>query len=87
MLFEDIAILIAIGLGVFFIGIPVWKLVKTLLPKKVDPLVDAKERLDIARKEVEAARLNKEAEKLYSELYDEALEDETSDDKKHKEMK
>jgi hypothetical protein len=75
MLFESILTILALGIGVFFVGIPGYKIVKSLLPHKADPLADAQERLEIARKEVEAARLNKEAEKLYGKMYEEVLAD------------
>lgn len=80
MLFESILIFMASGMGVFFIGIPLWKLAKKVAPTKVDPIGDARERLELAKAELEAARLNKEAEKLYGKMYEEALEDESSID-------
>lgn len=76
MLFEDIMLLILLGSGVFLIGIPCYKLVRKIIPAKRNPLVDAKERLEQARLEVEAARLDKEREKLYNQMYNEVLEDE-----------
>jgi hypothetical protein len=81
MLFETIMIFLTGGIGVFFVGIPGYKLVKRLLPHKVDALADAQERLEIARKEIEAARLNKEADELYRKSIQEILDDETTNDK------
>ena len=78
MLFESILIFLAMGTGTFFIGIPLWKLAKKVVPPKVDPIGDAKQRLELAKAELEAARLNKEAEKLYGKMYEEALEDDDS---------
>ena len=75
MLFEDLLFLIAIGATIFLIGIPLFKLVKTMIPNRRDPVVEARKRLEIAQKETEAARLNKEAEQLYQKMYQEALED------------
>ncbi len=75
MLFEDILFLLMAAAGVFFIGIPSYKFVKTLVPQKRNPLVDAKEKLEQAKLEVEAAKLNKEAEKLYQGMYEETLQD------------
>lgn len=83
MLFEQVLFLIAIGIAVFMIGIPLVKLVKAMVPPNKDPLAEAHKRLEIAKKEAEAARLNKEAEQLYQKMYQEALEDSDSiDDKK-----
>lgn len=83
MLFEAILMWLTLGSAVFLIGIPFFKLVKAVLPKKeTNPVAEAKERLQHARLEVEAAKLNKEAEKLYDDIYkdvlaeDEAIEDE-----------
>lgn len=84
MLFETVLLVIAVGIAVFFIGIPLIKLVKVLIPPKKDPLVEAQQRLEIARKEAEAARLNKEAEKLYQKMYQEVLEDDSSFEEKGK---
>ena len=75
MLLEDILILLLIGSMIFFIGIPLYKIAKKLMPKKPNPLKDAKVRLEQVRLEVEAAKLNKEAEKLISGMYEETLEE------------
>lgn len=87
MWFEDLLLLALLASGVFLIGIPLFKLVRTLIPKKRNPLAEARERLEQTRLEVEAARLEKEREKLYSKMYEEALqEDETEvqQQEKHK---
>lgn len=76
MLFEDILLLLMGGAAIFFIGIPIYRFVKLVVPQKRNPLVEAKERLERARLEAEAARLNKEAEKLYEQIYKESLQDE-----------
>lgn len=73
--FEGLMIALMIGAGVFFVGIPLIKIVKMMLPSRRDSLKEAQERLEVARKDAEAARLNKEAEKVYSEIYEEVLED------------
>ena len=87
MLVEDVMLLILLGLAVFLIGIPIFKLVRAVLPKKErNPLVEAKDRLERARLTVEAAKLDKETEKLYEDLYQDALaEDEV--DEQHKEKR
>lgn len=75
MWFEDLMLLVLLWTGVFLIGIPIYKFVKAVVPKKRNSLAEAKERLEQARLDTEAARLNKEAEKLYEQIYEEALED------------
>ena len=77
MWFEDLLLLALLGSGVFLIGIPLYKLSKILRPqKKQNPLHEAQERFEQAKLEVQAARLDKEREKLYNQMYNEALEDE-----------
>lgn len=75
MLFEDILLLLGLGAGVFFIGIPLYKIVRIILPQKRDPVKEAKQRVEVARADAEAAKLNKEAEKIYEELYSDVLDD------------
>lgn len=78
MWFEQLLLLMLLASSVFLIGIPLFKLVRALIPKKRNPLAEAQERLQQTRLEVEAARLEKEREKLYNKMYEEALqEDET----------
>ena len=76
MLFEELLWLLALGSSVFFIGIPVWKLVRAVVPQKRDPVGEAKIRLEAAKADAEAAKLNKETEKVYEEIYGDVLEDE-----------
>ena len=73
MLLEDLLILLAATSSVFLIGIPLYRLVNAVVPKKRNALAEAKERLEQARLEQEAARINKETEKLYEHMYDEDL--------------
>ena len=69
-------LLLLLGSGIFFIGLPLAKLAKRVMPaKKRNVLAEAKERLELAKLEVEAARVNKEAEKLIGEIYEETLQD------------
>ena len=82
MLFEDILIILAGGISVFFIGVPLWRLAQLFHSKKRDAVAEAKIRLEVAKKDLEAARLNKETEKLYEEMYRQALEDETDHNEK-----
>lgn len=84
MLFEDIMLLILLGSSVFLIGIPTYKFVRKIVPSKKNPLADAKERLDQARLEVEAARLDRERDKLYNQMYNDALEELDNIDKQEK---
>ena len=80
--FEGLLVLLLLLTTVFMVGIPAWKMMRVLFPKKHDSLEEARIRLEAAKKEAQAARLNKEAEKVYSEIYEEILEDEESDKKK-----
>lgn len=79
MLFESILVFLLIAAGVFLVGVPLAKLIKMLylmaFPPKRDPLKEAAQRLEIARKEAEAAKLNKETDKIYSRIYEEVLEE------------
>lgn len=78
MWFQDLLLLLLLASSIFLIGIPLFKLVRLLLPKKTrNPLADAKVRLEQAKLEVEAARLDKERDKLYNQLYEEALQDDS----------
>ena len=78
MWFQDLLLLLLLASSIFLIGIPLFKLAKLLIPqKKRNPLVEAKVRLEQAKLEVEAARLDKERDKLYDQLYEEALEDDS----------
>jgi hypothetical protein len=77
MWFEDILLLALLGSGVFLIGIPLYKLAQFLRPpKKRNPLHEAQERFEQAKLDVQAARLDKERQKLYNQMYIEALQDE-----------
>jgi hypothetical protein len=84
MLFEDLLLLLSFGVGIFFIGIPMFKLINSKIPKKIDNLAEAKKRLEQARMDAEAAKLNKEAEQVYQTIYEDVLEDESSEKDKRK---
>ncbi len=74
MLVEVILMWLVIGTGVLTIGIPLTKLVRAILPEKEkNPLEEAKKRLEQARLDAAAAKLNKETEKLYDHMYEDAL--------------
>lgn len=86
MIFEYLLLLLLAGVSIFFIGIPLFKLIKTITPKKHNPLLEAKEKLEHAKLEAEAARLNKETEKVYNSLYEDVLQnDENKDRRKYNE--
>lgn len=84
MAFELILIMTALGIGTFLIGIPSYKLIKSMIPQKRNPLAEAKIRLEQARLEAEAAKLNKETEKVYENLYKDVLEDDSSEKEQRK---
>jgi len=80
MLFEKVLYLVLLLMAIFMIGVPLTKLVKMMIPQKPDPLLQAREELERAQKEAEAARLKREAEKIYSSLYNETLENESQEE-------
>ena len=82
MLLEDLLILLIIGSGIFLIGIPFYKFIRAIVPQKRDPVAEAKIRLELAKADAEAAKLNKETERLYDSLYQETLENETEQPEK-----
>lgn len=79
MLFETVLLLILIGFSIFFVGIPLVKLIKVFVPQKRNPLKEAQERLELAKIEAEAAKLNKETEKIFEHLYEDTLETDNKD--------
>lgn len=80
MLIENILFLILGGSALFFLGIPVVQLYNRLVPKKRNTLAEAKERLEQARLDAEAARLNKETDKIYNDLYEDVLREDDEDE-------
>lgn len=79
--FEGVLFLLLVLVGLFAVGIPLVKIFKMVFPSKRDTLREAQERLEVARKDEEAARLNKEAEKVYSRIYEEVLEDDNEEER------
>jgi hypothetical protein len=75
MLLEDLLLAIAIGIVVLAFGWPLVRFWKAAPWRRRDPLAEAKERLRIAQLEAEAARVNREAEKIYEKLYEDTLTD------------
>jgi hypothetical protein len=82
MLFEDIMLLMILASGVLLIGVPTFKFLHSITPKKRNNLAEAKTRLEQAQVDLEVARLNKEAEKLYDKMYDETLKEEQNEEQK-----
>jgi hypothetical protein len=74
MLLEDILLFLAAGSVLLVVGFPIARLLKAASVRRKDPLAEAQERLRIAKLELEAARVNREAEEIYKHLYDEALD-------------
>jgi hypothetical protein len=66
--------------ALYFVGIPLFKLLNLWLYEVKDPLDSAQARLARARKEVAAAEVDKETEKVYQKMYQN--EDESSSDEK-----
>lgn len=75
MLLEDLLLVLAIGVVALVLGLPIWRILQSASWRRKDPLAEAQERLRIAKLEVEAARLNRETEKIYEALYEETLKD------------
>ena len=73
---EDLLLVVAVGVVLGAIGWPLYLLAHRWTRRNRDPLADAQERLRIARLEAETARVNRETERIYDDLYKEALEDE-----------
>jgi hypothetical protein len=77
MLLEDILLVVAIGVVVGVVGWPIYRFAnREPWRRKSDPLAEAQERLRVAKLEAEAARLNRETERIYEEMYQEALDPE-----------
>jgi hypothetical protein len=76
MLLEDILLAAAIGVALVLVGWPVAQVLRVAPWRKRDPVAEAKERLRVAKLDAEAARLNREAERIYDDLYKDALTDE-----------
>jgi hypothetical protein len=73
MLLEDILLAGAIAAVLLLFGVPIVRFLKLAPWRRKDPLAEAQERLRLAKMEAEAARLNREAEKIYESLYEETL--------------
>jgi len=78
MLLEDILLAIAVAVVLVIVGRPIVRFLKFAPRRAKDPLAEAHERLRIAKLEAEAARVNREAEKIYEHLYAETLSDDRS---------
>ncbi|HWW87089.1 MAG TPA: hypothetical protein VNZ26_26010 [Vicinamibacterales bacterium] len=75
MLLEDILLAGAVGIVLLMVGLLIYRFLKVAPWRRRDPLAEAQERLRIAKLEAEAARVNREAEKVYERLYEETLKD------------
>jgi hypothetical protein len=73
MLLEDILLVVAVGVVLLMFGLPIARFLKGAPWRRKDALAQAHERLRIAKLEAEAARVNREAEKIYERLYEETL--------------
>lgn len=76
MLFEQMLVAALVLAAFFMIILPLYKFFQPYIFKaKKDPIKEAKIRLEVAKSEFEAAKINKEAEEYYEKLYNEALAD------------
>jgi hypothetical protein len=78
MLLEDILVAVVIGVGALLIGVPLYRFWRAAPWRRRDPVAEARERLRVATLEAEAARINRQAEKVYDDLYREALDGESA---------
>ena len=84
MLFEELCIALLCAVAFFMIVLPIYKFIKPFIgSSKKDPVKEAKQRLYLAKAELEAAKLNKQAEECYEQLYQDAL-DETENNSQKK---
>ena len=81
MLLEDILLVAATAIVLWFVGRVVIRIGKALWARRRNPIEEARERLRVAEQETEAAQLNKKADDLYEHLYEETLSEE--EDKDH----
>jgi hypothetical protein len=75
MLSDDVLLVLAIGLALGVVGWPVYVLFVRAPWQKKDPLAEAQERLKQAQRDAEVARLNRETERIYDAMVDEAVQD------------
>jgi hypothetical protein len=73
MLLEDLLLAVAIGIVGLMVGWPLVRFLKAAPWRRKDPLAEAHERLRMAKLEAEAARVNREAEKIYERMYEETV--------------
>jgi hypothetical protein len=83
MLLERLLLILLVGaIAIFLIGIPLFKLIKLYIYQVKDPVESAQARLERARKESTAIKLDKETVQLYEKMYkDEEPSVETKDSK------
>lgn len=70
---EDLLLLAAVGLGLFFFGRLCWRTYKSMAAKKRNPVEEAKLRLRVAEQEAEAAKINAQADKIVDGLYEDVI--------------
>lgn len=76
---KDILFAIVVLFALYFIGVPLYKLIKLYIYDIKDPLESAQARLERARKEAAAAVVDKETDQVYQNMY---KEDDESSEKK-----
>lgn len=73
MLLEDLLLAVAIGIIGLVVILPLARILRAAPWRRKDPLAEAHERLRQAKLEAEAARVNREAERIYERMYEETL--------------
>jgi hypothetical protein len=75
MLLEDILLAVVVGVVIVVVGWPIYRFLRVTPWRRRNPLAEAQERLRIAKLEAEAARVNRETERVYENLYEETMTD------------
>ncbi len=75
MLLEDLMLAFAAVVVVSMVGWSMYRFLKVAPWRRRDPLAEAHERLRLAKLEAEAERVNREADRIREQLYEQALAD------------
>jgi hypothetical protein len=75
MMLEDILLALGVGIVLLAVGLPIFRFLKVATWRRRDPLAEAHERLRLAKLEAEAEKINREADRIREQLYEQALTD------------
>ena len=82
MIAEDILFALVVIGAIYLVGRMLFRGFLSWRKAKSDPIAEAKERIRLAELEIEAARLNAQADKMIGGLYDEQLREERVEPKR-----